>query len=148
MDCHALLQWIFLTQGLNPPLKCLLHWQIGSSPLAPPAVIVKSILLSTSYKVFQNLATDLSSLPVSAPCSASGTLSSSYTGFLMLFQRAITPSLPMPPNSLLTTTLSWFFTKIVLWSSHMIHLVFISRSLLLPQFWLSSLLLSPIKSCF
>ena len=59
MDCHALLQWIFLTQGLNPPLKCLLHWQTGSSPLAPPAVIVKSILLSTSYKVFQNLATDL-----------------------------------------------------------------------------------------
>ena len=62
MDCYALLQWIFLTQGLNPPLKCLLHWQTGSSPLAPPAVIVKSILLSTAYKVFQNLATDLSSL--------------------------------------------------------------------------------------
>ena len=53
MDCQALLQGIFLTQGLNPPLKCLLHWQMGSSPLAPPAVIVKSIILSTAYKVFQ-----------------------------------------------------------------------------------------------
>ena len=27
---------IFLTQGLNPCLLCLLHWQAGSLPLAPP----------------------------------------------------------------------------------------------------------------
>ena len=27
---------IFLTQGLNPHLLCLLHWQAGSLPLAPP----------------------------------------------------------------------------------------------------------------
>ena len=33
---HALLQGIFLTQGLNPRLFCLLHWQAGSLPLAPP----------------------------------------------------------------------------------------------------------------
>ena len=26
--CHALLQGIFLTQGLNPRLLCLLHWQV------------------------------------------------------------------------------------------------------------------------
>jgi len=26
--CHALFQGIFLTQGLNPGLLCLLHWQI------------------------------------------------------------------------------------------------------------------------
>ena len=25
-----------LTQGLNPRLLCLLHWQVGSLPLAPP----------------------------------------------------------------------------------------------------------------
>ena len=31
--CHALLQGIFLTQGLNP---YLLLWQVGSFPLAPP----------------------------------------------------------------------------------------------------------------
>ena len=36
MGCHALLQWIFLTQGLNPHLLGLLHWQMGSLPLVPP----------------------------------------------------------------------------------------------------------------
>ena len=34
--CHALLQGIFPTQGLNLCLLCLLHWQAGSLPLAPP----------------------------------------------------------------------------------------------------------------
>ena len=34
--CHALLQVIFLTQGLKPHLLHLLHWQVGSSPLVPP----------------------------------------------------------------------------------------------------------------
>ena len=32
----TLLQGIFMTQGLNPHLLCLLHWQVGSLPLAPP----------------------------------------------------------------------------------------------------------------
>ena len=32
VGCHALLQEIFLTQGLNPCLLCLLHWQAGSLP--------------------------------------------------------------------------------------------------------------------
>ena len=36
MGCHALLQGIFQTQGSNPRLLCLLHWQAGSLPLAPP----------------------------------------------------------------------------------------------------------------
>ena len=35
VGCHFLLQGIFLTQGLNPNLLCLLHWQAGSLPLAP-----------------------------------------------------------------------------------------------------------------
>ena len=30
VGCHALLQGLFLTQGLNPRLLCLLHWQAGS----------------------------------------------------------------------------------------------------------------------
>ena len=34
--CHALLQGIFLTQGLNLRLLCLLHWQVDSLPRAPP----------------------------------------------------------------------------------------------------------------
>ena len=33
---HFLFQGIFLTQGLNPHLLCVLHWQVGSSPLASP----------------------------------------------------------------------------------------------------------------
>ena len=33
---HSLLQGIFPTQGLNFCLFCLLHWQVGSLPLAPP----------------------------------------------------------------------------------------------------------------
>ena len=33
---HALLQGIFLTQGLNWCLLCLLHWQTGSLLLGPP----------------------------------------------------------------------------------------------------------------
>ena len=33
---HCLLQGIFLTQKPNPHLVCLLHWQSGSLPLAPP----------------------------------------------------------------------------------------------------------------
>ena len=36
MGCHALLQWIFPTQGLNPRLSCLLHWQAGTLPPPPP----------------------------------------------------------------------------------------------------------------
>ena len=34
--CHTLLQGIFLTQGWNLHLLCLLHWQADSLPLVPP----------------------------------------------------------------------------------------------------------------
>ena len=34
--CHFLIHGIFLTQGLNPRLLHLLHWQMGSLPLALP----------------------------------------------------------------------------------------------------------------
>ena len=36
VGCHVLLQGIFPTQGLNPCLLSLLHWQAGSLPLVPP----------------------------------------------------------------------------------------------------------------
>ena len=36
VGCHALLQGIFLTQGSNQHLLCLLHWQVGSLALMPP----------------------------------------------------------------------------------------------------------------
>ena len=34
--CYFLLQTISPTQGLNPPLLCLLHWQVDALLLAPP----------------------------------------------------------------------------------------------------------------
>ena len=37
VGCHALLQGIFPTQGLNPGLLGLLHWQASSLPLVPCA---------------------------------------------------------------------------------------------------------------
>ena len=37
VGCYALLQGIFPTQGSNPCLSCLLHWQGGSSPLGEGA---------------------------------------------------------------------------------------------------------------
>ena len=36
MGCHVLLQGVFLTQGSNPHLLCLLCWQAGSLTWAPP----------------------------------------------------------------------------------------------------------------
>ena len=36
MHFHAILQGIFLTQGSNPHLLSLLHWQEGYLPLMPP----------------------------------------------------------------------------------------------------------------
>ena len=35
LDCHFLPQGIFLTQGSNLCLLCLLNWKVGSLPLAP-----------------------------------------------------------------------------------------------------------------
>ena len=34
VGCNALLQGTFLTQGSNPGLLCLLHWQVSSLPLS------------------------------------------------------------------------------------------------------------------
>ena len=36
VNCHALVQGIFPTQGSKPRLLCLLHWQAGSLPPGPP----------------------------------------------------------------------------------------------------------------
>ena len=42
VTCHAL-QGIFLTQGLNPRLLGLLHWQAGFLPLSPPGKLEKML---------------------------------------------------------------------------------------------------------
>ena len=41
MGCHSLLQGIFLTHGLNPHLRHLLHWQAGSLLAEPPILYCK-----------------------------------------------------------------------------------------------------------
>ena len=55
VGCHSVPQGIFLTQGLNPRLLCLLHWQAGSLPLAhlgsPPCVLLLLLLLSHFSRV-------------------------------------------------------------------------------------------------
>ena len=52
VGCHMLLQGIFPTQGSNPHLLSLLHWQEGSLLLAPPGKplnIMWGILKLRSY---------------------------------------------------------------------------------------------------
>ena len=52
MGCHAFLQGIFLTQRSNP---LLLHWQVGSLPLAPPGKpggISQSVQLFSGIQLF------------------------------------------------------------------------------------------------
>ena len=53
---HTLLQGIFSTQGSNLRLSCLLHWQAGSLPLAPPGkphvkAEENQIYFSNSWKI-------------------------------------------------------------------------------------------------
>ena len=45
VGCHALLQRIFLTQGLNPCLLCLLHLQMNSLPTEPPGKSINGHLI-------------------------------------------------------------------------------------------------------
>jgi len=42
VDCHFLLQQIFLTQGLNPHL---LHWQAVSLPLSQEGIFKKQLAI-------------------------------------------------------------------------------------------------------
>ena len=50
MGCHALLQGIRPTQGLNCHLLCLFHWQAGSLPLVPPVKLGQILdLIITFY---------------------------------------------------------------------------------------------------
>ena len=55
---HFLLQGIFPTQGSNLSLLCLLPWQVGSLPLAPPGQSIQGLLYShvfLSYPSKQHL---------------------------------------------------------------------------------------------
>ena len=54
VDCHALLQGIFLTQGSKPHL-CLLHWQAGLLPLVPIRKPLKESKFPVSIHVLRVL---------------------------------------------------------------------------------------------
>ena len=49
VGCHALLQWIFPSQGSKPHLLCLLHWQVGSLPLEPPGMPWLCLVMVSSF---------------------------------------------------------------------------------------------------
>ena len=46
VGCHALLQRIFPNQGSKLHLLCLLHWQTGFSPPAPPEYLLFILYLN------------------------------------------------------------------------------------------------------
>ena len=55
LGCHSLLQGIFPTQGLNLSLLCLLNWQMGSLPLAPPGKPIYVLLISNWHIILSIL---------------------------------------------------------------------------------------------
>ena len=72
MGCHDLLQGIFPTQGSNPRLLWLLHWQEGSLPLVPsgkPSYIPKGSLyrLTLSSSIPYLISASLLSPPIPEP---------------------------------------------------------------------------------
>ena len=65
VGCHGLLQGIFPTQGSNPHLLNLLHWQVGSLPLASsgkPILYLNSVYMSNP--IFQFILPSFSHLGV------------------------------------------------------------------------------------
>ena len=60
VSCHLLFQDIFLTQGLNPSLLCLLHWQAVSVSTVTPgktltAIPLFPLLVFTTGPIFLGL---------------------------------------------------------------------------------------------
>ena len=55
VDCHFLLQGIFLTQGSNLCLLHLLHWQVDSLSLVPPGISLKAQLVKNPPTICQIL---------------------------------------------------------------------------------------------
>ena len=59
VGCHFLIQGIFLTQGSNPYLLCLLHWQVDSLPLchleSPLIILGPANILMSILKILEML---------------------------------------------------------------------------------------------
>ena len=73
VGCHACLQGIFPTQGVNPHLLCLLHWQKGSLPLAPPGKFAHQSMSQSQCKHLDFF-----------PCSLNATPSTIYFPFCLI----------------------------------------------------------------
>ena len=81
VGCHSLLQGIFPTQGSNPRLGCLLHWQVDSLPLSHFSFQNKCLLSQSSTVK----ATDYPHLLKWNPCSLTPTTQQScFLLFLLL----------------------------------------------------------------
>ena len=74
VGCHALFQGIFPTQGSNPHLFCLLHWQSGSFPLVP---LGSPVLIGTSAVCSQFPAFDILSFLQAHPRSVCNLMAAS-----------------------------------------------------------------------
>ena len=55
VSCHALLQGIFTTHGLNPRLLHFLHWEEDSLPLVPPEKPIFWIVTLFGYMLYKYL---------------------------------------------------------------------------------------------
>ena len=89
VSCHFLFQGIFLTQGSNPNLLCLLHQQVDSLPLSCH-VVVGSL---SCVRLFATPRT------TARHASLSFTISKFAQTHVLWIDDAIQPSLPLPPSS-------------------------------------------------
>ena len=71
VGCHFVLQGIFPIQGSNQSLSCLLHWEEGSLPLAPPEKPLKKAA-SASVPLFPAPSLELSQDSGHSPHSNNG----------------------------------------------------------------------------
>ena len=70
LGCHFLLQGIFPTQGSNPHLLYLLHWQVDSLPMSQLAISCSRVKAPTNLVFAQKLGQPLFSVkkgPVTTP---------------------------------------------------------------------------------
>ena len=91
VDCHFLLQGIVPTQGLNPSLLHLLHWQAGSLLLAPSGkpLIFSQVCLNIRDFKWKSPRPSSSPFPVWSP----------ILGKQPRFESAVAPSATFPSAS-------------------------------------------------
>ena len=72
VGCYALLHGVFPTQGLNPYLLHILHWQVVSLPLVPPR---QPSVFYREFKYYLNCVIECTCIPIFylifSPCSCS-----------------------------------------------------------------------------